>query len=60
MHNALRKKLGQQMLASIRAEDVRPVTFQDFARAMAVVKPSTDGSQIAEFEDWTRKFGTAG
>lgn len=48
------------MLASIRAEDVRPVTIGDFAHAMVVVKPSTDKSQIAEFDSWTRKFGTAG
>jgi len=54
------REIGQRMLASIRAEDVRPVTIGDFAHAMVVVKPSTDKSQIAEFDSWTRKFGTAG
>lgn len=51
------RELGPK-IASVRLSGIRPIQVEDFAKALNVIKPSTDRAMLKGYEDWTREFGT--
>lgn len=53
------RQLGNRV-THVRAEDVRPVSANDFAEALSVVRPSCNPQQIEQLEKWNEQFGSSG
>lgn len=53
------RALGDRV-ASARADEIRPVAFEDFAAGLRVIKPAADADALARYDDWAARFGTRG
>ncbi|MQM12532.1 hypothetical protein Taro_045450 [Colocasia esculenta] len=51
------RELGQQIL-TIKADQVRPLRYEDFKKAMSVIRPSYQKSKWEELEQWNMEFGS--
>ncbi|KAF3789617.1 Spastin [Nymphaea thermarum] len=51
------RELGPQIL-HIKANQVRPLRYEDFQQAMAVIRPSTVKHKWEELERWNKEFGS--
>ncbi|CAA7403645.1 unnamed protein product [Spirodela intermedia] len=51
------RELGQQIL-TVKANQVRALKYQDFEKAMAVIRPSYQKSKWEELEKWNKDFGS--
>jgi len=52
------REISPSKIATLDANDVRPVVAQDFVKAMQAIKPSVSSNQLKQYEDWTKNFGT--
>ncbi|XP_068343662.1 uncharacterized protein [Pyrus communis] len=51
------RELGENIL-TIRANQVRPLRYEDFQKAMTVIRPSLSKSKWEELERWNEEFGS--
>ncbi|GAV75690.1 AAA domain-containing protein/MIT domain-containing protein [Cephalotus follicularis] len=51
------RELGTNIL-NVKANQVRPLRFEDFQKAMAVIRPSLNKSKWEELEQWNQEFGS--
>ncbi|KAK1285843.1 Katanin p60 ATPase-containing subunit A1 [Acorus calamus] len=51
------RELGSQVL-TIKANQVRPLRYGDFHKAMSVIRPSLQKSRWVELEEWNKEFGS--
>lgn len=51
------RELGTSIL-TIRANQVRPLRYEDFQRALTVIRPSLHKSKWEELERWNQEFGS--
>ncbi|KAL4188107.1 hypothetical protein AMTRI_Chr09g22250 [Amborella trichopoda] len=51
------RELGPNIL-TVNASRVRPLRFEDFQRAMTVIRPSLIKSKLQELEQWNAEFGS--
>ncbi|PNH11007.1 Spastin [Tetrabaena socialis] len=52
------RELAPSRLASVPANELRPIGGRDFAAALEVVRPSVNAATLRAFEDFTREYGT--
>ncbi|KAJ0964114.1 hypothetical protein J5N97_029236 [Dioscorea zingiberensis] len=52
------RELGPQNILTIKANQVRPLRYGDFQKAMAVIRPSLQKSKWEELEQWNQEFGS--
>ncbi|KAJ4727092.1 AAA-type ATPase family protein [Melia azedarach] len=51
------RELGPNIL-TVQANQLRPLRYEDFEKAMAVIRPSLNKSKWEELEQWNREFGS--
>ncbi|XP_073525729.1 spastin-like [Phyllobates terribilis] len=51
------RELGHNIL-TVKANQVRPLKYEDFERAMGVIRPSLQKSKWEELERWNQEFGS--
>uniref|UniRef100_A0A2P2M163 Spastin n=1 Tax=Rhizophora mucronata TaxID=61149 RepID=A0A2P2M163_RHIMU len=51
------RELGANIL-TVRANQVRPLKYEDFQKAMTVIRPSLSRSKWEELELWNEEFGS--
>ncbi|GLT39503.1 hypothetical protein SLA2020_136900 [Shorea laevis] len=51
------RELGESVL-NVKANQVRGVRYEDFQKAMTVIRPSLNKSKYEELEQWNREFGS--
>ncbi|TYJ27040.1 hypothetical protein E1A91_A07G159800v1 [Gossypium mustelinum] len=51
------RELGSNIL-TVKANQVRPLRYEDFQKAMSVIKPSLNKSKWEELEQWNQEFGS--
>ncbi|XP_060667405.1 ATPase family AAA domain-containing protein FIGL1 isoform X3 [Ziziphus jujuba] len=55
----LREALKQGIeITTLKKEDMRPVTLQDFVYALQEVRPSVSLNELGTYEEWNRQFGS--
>lgn len=52
------RELGPQNILKIKANQVRPLRYDDFRKAMLVIRPSLQKNKWEELEEWNRQFGS--
>eukprot|EP01064_Diplonema_japonicum_P036756 TRINITY_DN8374_c5_g1_i1.p1 TRINITY_DN8374_c5_g1~~TRINITY_DN8374_c5_g1_i1.p1 ORF type:complete len:489 (+),score=80.85 TRINITY_DN8374_c5_g1_i1:49-1515(+) len=45
---------------SVASADIRPICVKDFRRAMEVIKPSANKTEIVALEKWAKEYGSGG
>ncbi|GMN28884.1 hypothetical protein TIFTF001_002213 [Ficus carica] len=51
------RELGENIL-TVKANQVRPLRYDDFQKAMTVIRPSLNKSKWEELEKWNQEFGS--
>ncbi|KAL5796329.1 hypothetical protein ACOSQ2_001149 [Xanthoceras sorbifolium] len=51
------RELGPNIL-TVKANQLRPLRYEDFQKAMAVIRPSLNRSKWEELEQWNQEFGS--
>lgn len=51
------RELGSNIL-TVKANQVRPLRYEDFQKAMSVIRPSLNKSKWEELEQWNQEFGS--
>ncbi|XP_020681833.1 spastin isoform X1 [Dendrobium catenatum] len=51
------RELGSKIL-TVQPNQVRPLSYEDFKKAMAVIRPSLQKSRWEELEQWNMEFGS--
>ncbi|XP_044503768.1 spastin-like isoform X2 [Mangifera indica] len=51
------RELGANIL-TVKANQLRPLRYEDFKKAMAVIRPSLNKSKWEELEQWNLEFGS--
>ncbi|XP_022770313.1 spastin isoform X2 [Durio zibethinus] len=51
------RELGSNIL-TVKANQVRPLRYEDFQKAMTVIRPSLSKSKWEELERWNQEFGS--
>ncbi|XP_048334744.2 uncharacterized protein LOC107423715 isoform X2 [Ziziphus jujuba] len=51
------RELGDNIL-TVKANQVRPLRYEDFRNAMTVIRPSLNKSKWEELEQWNQEFGS--
>lgn len=51
------RELGTNIL-KVKANQVRPLRYEDFQKAMTVIRPSLHRSKWEELEQWNKEFGS--
>ncbi|XP_074279948.1 uncharacterized protein LOC141605172 [Silene latifolia] len=51
------RELGSNIL-TVKANQVRPLRYEDFQKAMSVIRPSLHKSRWEELERWNQQFGS--
>ncbi|KAK9749292.1 hypothetical protein RND81_02G115600 [Saponaria officinalis] len=52
------RELGTNIL-TVKADQVRPLRYEDFQKAMTVIRPSLHRSRWEELERWNQQFGSS-
>ncbi|KAJ6851225.1 uncharacterized protein M6B38_261140 [Iris pallida] len=52
------RELGQQHILTIKPSQLRRLKYEDFKKAMDVIRPSLQRSKWEELEQWNREFGS--
>ncbi len=52
------RELPPSALVKVAPGSLRPISLQDFANALSVIKPSCNKEMLKGYEDFTREFGT--
>ncbi|KAJ3021027.1 hypothetical protein HKX48_009346 [Thoreauomyces humboldtii] len=53
------RELGRK-LVSTPAEDIRPISLNDFVTALRVIRPSVSPGSLKQYLDWNKNYGTDG
>jgi SpoVK/Ycf46/Vps4 family AAA+-type ATPase len=53
------RELGPAALRSIKAEDIRPLSLQDFLNAVQTIRPSVSQDKLAAFQKWVDNYGVS-
>uniref|UniRef100_A0A0E0L7B3 microtubule-severing ATPase n=1 Tax=Oryza punctata TaxID=4537 RepID=A0A0E0L7B3_ORYPU len=53
------RELGPQNILTIKANQLRPLKYEDFKKAMTVIRPSLQKSKWDELEKWNEEFGSS-
>ncbi|KAL6606568.1 hypothetical protein ACP70R_042221 [Stipagrostis hirtigluma subsp. patula] len=53
------RELGPQNILTIKANQLRPLKYEDFRSAMTVIRPSLQKSKWDELEKWNEEFGSS-
>uniref|UniRef100_A0ACD5Y0J1 Uncharacterized protein n=1 Tax=Avena sativa TaxID=4498 RepID=A0ACD5Y0J1_AVESA len=53
------RELGPQNILTIKANQLRPLRYDDFRSAMTVIRPSLQKSKWDELEKWNGEFGSS-
>ncbi|CAL5036477.1 unnamed protein product [Urochloa decumbens] len=53
------RELGPQNILTIKANQLRPLKYEDFKNAMTVIRPSLQKSKWDELEKWNEEFGSS-
>ncbi|KAF8732734.1 hypothetical protein HU200_015069 [Digitaria exilis] len=53
------RELGPQNILTIKANQLRPLKYEDFRNAMTVIRPSLQKSKWDELEKWNEEFGSS-
>uniref|UniRef100_A0A0D9WLC8 microtubule-severing ATPase n=1 Tax=Leersia perrieri TaxID=77586 RepID=A0A0D9WLC8_9ORYZ len=53
------RELGPQNILTIKANQLRPLKYEDFKKAMTVIRPSLQKSRWDELEKWNEEFGSS-
>ncbi|KAM0884981.1 hypothetical protein ACQ4PT_030626 [Festuca glaucescens] len=53
------RELGPHNILTIKANQLRPLRYEDFRRAMTVIRPSLQKSKWDELEKWNDEFGSS-
>ncbi|THU54052.1 hypothetical protein C4D60_Mb10t20950 [Musa balbisiana] len=53
------RELDPQHILTIKASQVRPLRYEDFQKAMVVIRPSLRKSKWEELERWNEEFGSS-
>ncbi|AQL02372.1 uncharacterized protein LOC100273408 [Zea mays] len=53
------RELGPQNILTIKANQLRPLRYEDFKNAMTVIRPSLQKSKWDELENWNEEFGSS-
>ncbi|XP_059067010.1 uncharacterized protein LOC131045730 isoform X2 [Cryptomeria japonica] len=51
------RELGSR-ISTIKADQVRPLTYADFKEALRVIRPSVAKNKLEEYEIWNEEFGS--
>lgn len=51
------RELGANIL-TVKANQVRPLRYEDFQKALAVIRPSLSKSKWGDLERWNEEFGS--
>ncbi|KAK7271116.1 hypothetical protein RJT34_26753 [Clitoria ternatea] len=55
----LREALRQGIeITTLKKEDMRPVTLQDFENALQEVRPSVSPNELGTYDQWNKQFGS--
>lgn len=52
------RELGRRV-ATVPANRIRGLTVADFRAGLQVIRPSLTPESMAQFEEWTARYGTA-
>lgn len=52
------RELGPQHILTIKPNQLRPLKYEDFKKAMVVIRPSLQRSRWEELEQWNEEFGS--
>ncbi|KAJ3672484.1 hypothetical protein LUZ60_007205 [Juncus effusus] len=52
------RELGLQNILTIKANQLRPLKYDDFKKAMLVIRPSLQKGRWEELEKWNQEFGS--
>ena len=52
------RSLDYSQIDSIEADDVRPITFDDFNEALNQVKASVSDKDLQMYYDWNNQYGS--
>ncbi|KAJ6821873.1 uncharacterized protein M6B38_130850 [Iris pallida] len=52
------RELGPQHVLTIKPNQLRRLNYEDFKKAMVVIRPSLQRSKWEELEQWNREFGS--
>ncbi|XP_078161953.1 AAA-type ATPase family protein isoform X2 [Carex rostrata] len=52
------RELGAHNILKIKANQLRPLKYEDFKKAMLVIRPSLQKSRWEELEKWNEEFGS--
>ncbi|KAJ4775240.1 Spastin [Rhynchospora pubera] len=52
------RELGPHNILTIKANQLRPLKYEDFKKAMLVIRPSLQKSRWEELEKWNEEFGS--
>ncbi|VAH98737.1 unnamed protein product [Triticum turgidum subsp. durum] len=53
------RELGPQNILTIKANQLRPLRYEDFRSAMTAIRPSLQKSKWDELEKWNEEFGAS-
>uniref|UniRef100_J3MAY6 microtubule-severing ATPase n=1 Tax=Oryza brachyantha TaxID=4533 RepID=J3MAY6_ORYBR len=53
------RELGPQNILTIKANQLRPLKYEDFKKSMTVIRPSLQKSKWDELEKWNEEFGSS-
>ncbi|XP_062227928.1 uncharacterized protein LOC133926156 isoform X2 [Phragmites australis] len=53
------RELGPQNILTVKANQLRPLKYEDFKNAMTVIRPSLQKSKWDELEKWNEEFGSS-
>jgi len=53
------RELGPQNILTVKANQLRPLRYEDFKNAMTVIRPSLQKSKWDELEKWNEEFGSS-
>jgi spastin len=51
------RELNPQLLRTIKAEEIRSISVQDFQTALRVIRPSVSQDSLQNFVKWSDQFG---
>jgi spastin len=52
------RQVPPALLRTLRAEDVRPISEEDFGSAVGNIRPSVSPASLDAYQKWSDSFGT--
>lgn len=51
------RELGSR-ITTVELDQVRPLVYSDFSKALRVIRPSVSRDQLQRYEKWNQEFGS--